>query len=120
MATAARFLVLWSRPDYPASFERHYWEVHIPLALKIPGLRRYTVSRNIAPVRGEESHYLVRRGRPSAGGRIGGNDEAARYKAVGPVIAPRAGCRRRRRAPGSLPGKVTSSASKPIRRRLAT
>ena len=59
MATAARFLVLWSPPDYPASFERHYREVHIPLALKIPGLRRYAVSRNIAPIRGEEPHYLV-------------------------------------------------------------
>ena len=59
MATAARFLVLWSRPENPASFERHYREVHIPLALKIPGLRRYTLRRNIAPIRGDDPHYLV-------------------------------------------------------------
>lgn len=59
MATAARFLVLWSRPDDPASFERHYRAVHIPLALEIPGLRRYTLSRNITPIRGEGPPYLV-------------------------------------------------------------
>ena len=59
MATAARFLVLWSRPDDPASFERHYREVHIPLTLKLPGLLRYTLSRNIAPIRGDDPYYLV-------------------------------------------------------------
>ncbi|MHB1536680.1 MAG: EthD family reductase [Acidimicrobiales bacterium] len=64
MATAARFLVLWSQPHDPASFERHYREVHIPLALEIPGLRRYTLSRNIAPIRGEDPPYLVAGPRP--------------------------------------------------------
>lgn len=34
MATTARFLVLWGRPGDPAAFERHYREVHIPLALE--------------------------------------------------------------------------------------
>ena len=59
MATTARFLVLWGRPRDAAAFERHYREVHIPLALQIPGLRRYTISRDITPVRGEDGYYLV-------------------------------------------------------------
>jgi uncharacterized protein (TIGR02118 family) len=59
MPATARFAVLWSRPRDPASFERHYRDIHIPLALQIPGLRRYTLSRNITLVRGEDPYYLI-------------------------------------------------------------
>ena len=54
-----RFLVLYNSPPEAEAFDRHYREVHIPLAKKLPGLRRYTVSRNPAPVRGGEPYYLV-------------------------------------------------------------
>lgn len=54
----ARFLVIWETPSDPEAFERHYREVHIPLALTLPGLRRYTVSRNQVAIRGE-APYLV-------------------------------------------------------------
>lgn len=57
--TAARFLVIWDTPKDPEAFDRHYREVHIPLSHKLPGLRRYTVSRNLAPVRGNDPPYLV-------------------------------------------------------------
>src|SRR5512133_3577893 len=53
-----RFLVLYDQPEDPEAFDRHYREVHIPLARKLPGLRRYTISRNARSVRGAES-YLV-------------------------------------------------------------
>jgi uncharacterized protein (TIGR02118 family) len=59
MATSARFLVLWGAPQDPAEFDRHYREVHIPLARKLPGLRRYTLSRNARPIRGGDPYYLV-------------------------------------------------------------
>ncbi|MGH3169908.1 MAG: EthD family reductase [Trebonia sp.] len=59
MTTTARLMVLWGRPSDPAAFERHYREVHIPLALRIPGLRRYTLSRDITLARGEDAYYLV-------------------------------------------------------------
>lgn len=52
-ATPARFLVFWEQPTDPEAFERHYREVHIPLARKIPGLRSYAISDNQTPVRGE-------------------------------------------------------------------
>ena len=36
---------LYNHPEKPAAFDRHYDTVHAPLARKIPGLLRYTVSR---------------------------------------------------------------------------
>jgi uncharacterized protein (TIGR02118 family) len=54
----ARFLAVYETPADPAQFDRHYREVHIPLGMRLPGLRRYTVSRDVAAVRGEAC-YLV-------------------------------------------------------------
>ena len=53
MTTTARFLVLWGTPQDPDFFERHYREIHVPLVKKLPGVRRYTFSRDAAPVRGD-------------------------------------------------------------------
>ena len=53
-----RFLVVYETPTDPAAFDEHYRQVHIPLAKKLPGLRRYTVSRDVAALRGEP-FYLV-------------------------------------------------------------
>ena len=54
-----RFLVLYDTPADPDAFDRYYREVHIPLAKQLPGLRRYTISRNHGAVRGDQSYYLV-------------------------------------------------------------
>jgi uncharacterized protein (TIGR02118 family) len=54
-----RFLVLYNQPEDREAFERHYREVHIPLAKKLPGLRRYSISRNMQAIRGGESFYLI-------------------------------------------------------------
>ena len=54
-----RFLVVYETPSDPAGFDLHYQQVHIPLGKKLPGLRRYTISRNAAAVRGGEPFYLV-------------------------------------------------------------
>jgi len=54
-----RFLVLYDMPEDPAAFDKHYNEIHIPLAKQLPGLLRYTVSRNLAPVRGGKEYYLI-------------------------------------------------------------
>ena len=59
MPTSARFIVLWDTPTNPEEFERHYREVHVPLARKLPGLRRYTLSRNVAPIRGGDPYHLI-------------------------------------------------------------
>jgi uncharacterized protein (TIGR02118 family) len=54
-----RFLVLYDRPDDPGEFDRHYRDVHIPLTRKLPGLRRFTISRHATPIRGGEPYYLI-------------------------------------------------------------
>jgi uncharacterized protein (TIGR02118 family) len=54
-----RLLVLYSRPDDTEAFDRHYQEVHVPLAKKMPGLLRYTVSRGVTVAFGEDPVYLL-------------------------------------------------------------
>lgn len=58
-APTARFLVLYGAPTDPEAFERHYQEVHIPLAKRLPGLRRYSLSRDVTTVRGGATCYLL-------------------------------------------------------------
>jgi uncharacterized protein (TIGR02118 family) len=53
-----RFAVFYNQPHDVAAFEAHYRDVHIPLAKKLPGLRRYTLSRQVKALRGEP-YYLV-------------------------------------------------------------
>ena len=55
-----RFIILWQDPPTDAdAFDRHYTEVHIPLANKMTGLRRYSLSRNLRPVRGEPPYRVA-------------------------------------------------------------
>lgn len=56
---SARLLVLYETPGDPETFDRHYRDVHVPLARKLPGLRSYTISNDLAPTRGGEPFYLV-------------------------------------------------------------
>ena len=56
---AVRLRVLWGTPQDPTEFDRHYREVHIPLARNLPGLRRYTISRSSAPSEDVDGPYLI-------------------------------------------------------------
>ena len=40
-----RLLVQYGRPTDPAAFDRHYREVHVPLARAIPGVVRFELGR---------------------------------------------------------------------------
>ena len=51
-----RMLVLYNHPEDPAAFDKHYNEIHIPLAKQMPGLVRYTVSKNLGK---NPTHYLI-------------------------------------------------------------
>ncbi|MDO0930459.1 EthD family reductase [Streptomyces sp. DG2A-72] len=55
----ARFIVLFETPAGPEAFDRHYHDVHIPLARRLPGLRRYTIGRDLVAVRGGFPYYRV-------------------------------------------------------------
>jgi uncharacterized protein (TIGR02118 family) len=36
--------VIYRTPADTAAFDKHYFEMHVPLAKKLPGLRKYEVS----------------------------------------------------------------------------
>ena len=40
-----RLLVLYGHPTDPEAFDRHYREVHIPIAKKMTGLRKWTIGK---------------------------------------------------------------------------
>ena len=40
----AQLVVTYGKPADPAAFDAHYRDVHVPLAQKIPGLRRFELS----------------------------------------------------------------------------
>jgi uncharacterized protein (TIGR02118 family) len=44
-AVLYQLTALYNHPEDAAAFDKHYDEVHAPIANKIPGLQRYTVSR---------------------------------------------------------------------------
>jgi uncharacterized protein (TIGR02118 family) len=41
----AELVVIYKTPKDAAAFDKHYSETHIPLAKKIPGLRKYQISQ---------------------------------------------------------------------------
>ena len=56
----AQMLVIYREPVDSAAFEEHYFRVHVPLARRLPGLRRYEVSqRPVSSLAGDPAPYLV-------------------------------------------------------------
>lgn len=52
--------VLYNHPEDPAAFDKHYREVHIPLAKKIPGLQGYYVNWcEAAPDGAKPPYHLI-------------------------------------------------------------
>jgi uncharacterized protein (TIGR02118 family) len=53
-------VVIYGTPKDPAAFDEHYFKVHVPLAWRLPGLRKYEVSRGpVASLAGAEGAYLI-------------------------------------------------------------
>ena len=56
----ARLVVMYKTPKDAAAFDKHYFEKHAPLAKKIPGLRKYEVSKGaVATPAGPSGIHLV-------------------------------------------------------------
>ncbi|HEY3919805.1 MAG TPA: EthD family reductase [Stellaceae bacterium] len=56
----ARLVVMYKTPKDAAAFDKHYTEKHIPLAKKIPGLRKFELSRGpIATPAGPSGFHLI-------------------------------------------------------------
>lgn len=53
-----KLIVLYKKPADPAAFDKHYFDVHAPLAAKMPGLRKMEVARCYGAPGGEPRFYL--------------------------------------------------------------
>lgn len=55
-----QLIALFNHPEDAAAFDKHYDEVHAPLAKELPGLIRYTASRpGPNPDGSQAPYYLV-------------------------------------------------------------
>jgi len=54
-----KLVAMFTKPDDPEAFDRAYFDVHLPLNAKTPGLRRTEVTRVTGAPRGETPWYLV-------------------------------------------------------------
>jgi uncharacterized protein (TIGR02118 family) len=56
----AQMLVLYKTPKDAAAFDKHYAEKHIPIAKKLPGLRKYELSNGpVVTPAGPSPYHLV-------------------------------------------------------------
>jgi uncharacterized protein (TIGR02118 family) len=57
----ARMVVIYRTPKDVAAFDKHYFETHVPLAKKLPGLRKYEVSQGpiATPAAAADFHLAV-------------------------------------------------------------
>jgi uncharacterized protein (TIGR02118 family) len=56
----ARLVVMYKTPTDAAAFDRYYFDTHVPIARKIPGVRKYEVSRGpVATPAGPSGIHLV-------------------------------------------------------------
>ena len=56
----ARLVVMYKTPRDGAAFDQYYVEKHVPIAKKIPGLRKYEISRGaVATPAGPSNYHLV-------------------------------------------------------------
>ena len=56
----AQLVVMYKTPSDAGAFDKHYAEKHIPIAKKIPGLRKYEISQGqVATPAGPSGYYLI-------------------------------------------------------------
>lgn len=88
----ARMVVIYPTPENVEAFDRHYFDIHVPLAKKLPGLRRYEVNNGpIATPIGSSTIHRI--------GMLYFDDLAAIEKAFASAEGRAAGADRRLFAP---------------------
>jgi uncharacterized protein (TIGR02118 family) len=56
----AHLVVMYKTPKDAAAFDKHYSEIHIPLAKKIPGLRKFEISQGpVASPTGPSGFHMI-------------------------------------------------------------
>lgn len=54
-----KLIALYRKPSDPKEFEKHYFDVHLPLVRKFPGLRQLEVTRVTGAPIGEAKFHLL-------------------------------------------------------------
>lgn len=55
-----RLLVLYGHPADPAAFDKYYHQIHIPLAKRMQGLRKWSIGKVLgAPGGGRPEYYFI-------------------------------------------------------------
>ncbi len=54
-----KLVALYRKPQDPEAFDRAYFETHVPLVKKVPGLQRVEVSRITGNLLGDSDLYLI-------------------------------------------------------------
>jgi len=52
-----KLIALYKKPEDAAAFDNHYREIHTPLAMKMPGLRKLEVQRVVGTPMGTEAPF---------------------------------------------------------------
>ena len=56
----AELVVMYKTPKDTSAFDRHYFEKHVAIAKKLPGLRKFTVSQGpVATPAGPSTFHLI-------------------------------------------------------------
>ncbi len=54
-----KLIALYTKPEDTEAFEKHYFETHIPLNAKTPGLKRTEITRVKGSPMGEPRYYMM-------------------------------------------------------------
>lgn len=56
----AKMIAIYKTPKDPAAFDKHYYEIHVPLAKRLPGLIKYETNKGaVTTITGGVSPYLI-------------------------------------------------------------
>jgi uncharacterized protein (TIGR02118 family) len=56
----AKLIALYKKPIDAMAFDKYYYATHVPIAKKIPGLKRYEVSDGpVSGVNGDSAYHLA-------------------------------------------------------------
>ncbi|MCU9594793.1 EthD family reductase [Caldibacillus thermolactis] len=54
-----KLIALYKQPKDPKAFDEHYYNVHVPITEKIPGLRKVEITKIVGSPTGKSEYYLL-------------------------------------------------------------
>jgi uncharacterized protein (TIGR02118 family) len=55
----AKIVALYKKPQNPQEFERRYFDEHVPLVNRMPGVQHWEISKYAGSANGEEPYYML-------------------------------------------------------------